>query len=60
MQRWDQLRAVKPDTPISEGIEIMDREDVNELPVVRNGRIEGFVTRGGVLRLFHTRAALEM
>jgi Zn-dependent protease len=60
MQRLDQLRAVTPDTPISEAIEIMSREDVNELPVVRNRRIEGFVTRGGVLRLLQTRAALEM
>jgi CBS domain-containing protein len=41
MQRLDQLRAIKPDTPVSESIEIMDRQDVNELPVVDNGRIEG-------------------
>jgi Zn-dependent protease/CBS domain-containing protein len=60
MQRLDQLRAITPDTPVSEAIEIMDREDVNELPVVGNGRIEGFISRGGVLRLLHTRAALDM
>jgi len=38
----------------------MEREKVNELPVAREGRIEGFVTRGGVMRLLQTRAALEM
>jgi len=60
MRRLDQLPAITPDTPIVEAIEIMDRENANELPVARNGRIEGFVTRGGVLRLLQTRAALEM
>ena len=60
MRRLDQLPAIAPDTPIVEAIEIMDRENANELPVARNGRIEGFVTRGGVLRLLQTRAALEM
>jgi CBS domain-containing protein len=45
---------------VSEAIEIMNREDVNELPVVSNGRVEGFVTLGAVLRLLQTRAALEM
>lgn len=60
MRPLDQLPAVAPDTPITEAIEIMDRENANELPVARNGRIEGFITRGGVLRLLQTRAALEM
>jgi len=60
MQRLDQLRAITPDTPVSEAIEIMDRQDVNELPVVEKGRIEGFISRGGVLRLLQTRAALDM
>jgi Zn-dependent protease len=60
MRPLDQLPVVAPDTPITEVIEIMDRENANELPVVHNGRIEGFITRGGVLRLLQTRAALEM
>ena len=60
MRPLDQLPAVAPDTPITEAIEIMDRENANELPVAHNGRIEGFITRGGVLRLLQTRAALEM
>ena len=60
MRPLDQLPAVDPDTPISEAIDIMDRENANELPVARNGRIEGFITRGGVLRLLQNRVALEM
>ena len=60
MQRVDQLRAVTPDTLIGDAIDIMSQNEVNELPVVRDGRIEGFITRGGVLRLLQTRAALDM
>lgn len=60
MRPLAQLPSVNPDTPITEAIEIMDHENANELPVAHNGRIEGFITRGGVLRLLQTRAALEM
>jgi len=60
MRPLDKLPVAAPETPITEAIEIMEREKVNELPVAREGRIEGFVTRGGVMRLLQTRAALEM
>jgi Zn-dependent protease len=60
MRPLDRLLAVNPETPISEALEIMDRENANELPVAKHGRIEGFLTRGGVMRLLQTRLALEM
>lgn len=60
MRPLDRLPAVTPETPITEAIEIMEREKVNELPVANNGRIEGLITRSGVMRLLQTRAALEM
>src|SRR6185369_16050600 len=60
MRPLDRLPAVTPETAITEALEIMDQEKVNELPVAKDGRIEGFLTRGGVMRLLQTRAALEM
>jgi Zn-dependent protease len=60
MRPLDRLPAVDPETPISKALEIMDRENANELPVAKNGRIEGFLTRSGVMRLLQTRLALEM
>jgi Zn-dependent protease/CBS domain-containing protein len=60
MRPLDRLPAVDPETPVSEALEIMDRENANELPVAKNGRIEGFLTRSGVMRLLQTRLALEM
>jgi CBS domain-containing protein len=60
MRPLDQLRAVTPGTPIADVLEIMDQEDINQLPVVRDGRIEGVISRGGVLRLLLTRPAFDM
>jgi Zn-dependent protease len=60
MRPLDRLPAGDPETPISKALEIMDRENANELPVAKNGRIEGFLTRSGVMRLLQTRLALEM
>ena len=60
MRPLERLPAVDPETPVSEALEIMDRENANELPVAKHGRIEGFLTRSGVMRLLQTRLALEM
>jgi CBS domain-containing protein len=60
MRSLDKLPGVTAETPITKAIEIMESDKVNELPVARNGRIEGLVTRGSVMRLLQTRAALEM
>jgi CBS domain-containing protein len=38
------------------GIEI----DLDQLPVVRDGRIEGVISRSGVLRLLQACAAVDM
>ncbi|MGH9968523.1 MAG: site-2 protease family protein [Pyrinomonadaceae bacterium] len=56
----DRLHVVTPETPVSEALEIMSREDLNQLPVVRDGHIEGVISRGGVLRLLQTRAELDV
>ncbi len=56
----NKLRAVTRDTPVSEALEIMGREDVNQLPVVQDGYIEGVISRSGVLRLLRTRAELDV
>lgn len=56
----DRLRTVTPDTPVAEALELMGRKDVNQLPVVRDGRLEGIISRGNILQLLHTRAELNM
>ncbi len=48
------------------GIEIdalpktMGRDDINQLPVVFNGRIEGMLSRSRIVQVLQTRAELSM
>jgi CBS domain-containing protein len=58
MRPLDQLRTVGLDTPATEAITTMARDDVNQLPVVTDGRLEGIVTRGHILQLLQSRAEL--
>jgi Zn-dependent protease/CBS domain-containing protein len=60
MRSLDQLRAVTPGTPITDVMEIMDQNDISRLPVVRDGRIEGVISRGGVLHFLLTRPAFDV
>jgi CBS domain-containing protein len=60
MRPLEQLRTVAPDTPVVEALEVMGRGDVNQLPVVSDGRLEGIISRGRVLQLLQTRAELNM
>ena len=58
MRPLDQLHTVTPSTPVMEALETMGRDDVNQLPVVANNHLEGFVTRANVLQFLQTRAEL--
>jgi Zn-dependent protease/CBS domain-containing protein len=58
MRPLDQLRTVPPDMPVIEAIERMGREDVQQLPVVSNGRLDGVVSRAEIQRFLKTRAEL--
>ncbi len=58
MRPLDRIHAVNPDTPLTTAMEIMAREDINQLPVVSNGHVEGIVSRGQVLHLLQARSEL--
>ena len=59
MQTLDRLYAVKPDTSVTDALEIMGREDVNQLPVIKDGRLAGIISRAHILRTLQTRAELH-
>jgi CBS domain-containing protein len=44
-----QVKQISPDTQIWEAIEEMDRDGVNQLPVMLDGRIQGILTREDVI-----------
>ncbi len=59
MRPLDQLHTISAETPLSDVLEKMTREDVNQLPVVRDGQLDGVISRGHILRLIQTRAELK-
>ena len=60
MRSADKVHSVSRDMPAMEALETMGREDVNQLPVVSNGRVEGIVSRAHVLQVLRSRAELKM
>ena len=59
MRPLDQVRTVAPDTPLSEALEVMGQQDLNQLPVLANGNLAGLISRAHVLQLLKTRAELQ-
>jgi Zn-dependent protease/predicted transcriptional regulator len=55
-----QLQSVSPETPVAEALRTMGREDVNQLPVIAGGRIQGMLSRGHILQAIQTRGELTM
>jgi Zn-dependent protease/predicted transcriptional regulator len=60
MRPLDQIRTVAPDTLVTKALEVMGREDLNQLPVVEGDDIKGFISRGHILQLLQTRAELHV
>ncbi|MFN7927931.1 MAG: site-2 protease family protein [Blastocatellia bacterium] len=60
MRPLEQLKTVTPETPVSEALEIIGRDDVNQLPALANGRLAGMISRDQILRYLLTRAELKM
>ena len=44
------MRIVAPETPVMEVLQAMEREDVNQVPVMKKGSLLGMVTREHLLR----------
>ena len=49
--------CVSEDQPLNEAAHMMVNRDVEQLPVVRDGELIGFVTRDSILRCLHEGAA---
>ncbi len=60
MRPLERLKTVTPETPVSEALEIIGRDNVNQLPALANGRLEGMISRDQILRYLLTRAELKM
>ena len=59
MRPLEDLRSVKPDTPLSAALEAMSRYDLNQLPVVSDGHLEGVLSRAQVVTYLQTHAEMH-
>lgn len=59
MRPLDQVRSVTPETSAIQALQIMTRENINQLPVLSNGHLEGVFSRGQVLRFLQTHAEMH-
>lgn len=58
MRPLGQLRTVSPETPALEALELMGRHDINQLPVVVNGHLEGIFSRSHIVRFLQAHSQL--
>jgi hypothetical protein len=56
----ERLRTVMPETPVSEALEIIGRDDIDQLQALANGRLEGMISLDQILRYLLIRAELTM
>lgn len=50
------LKAVAPETPLMNALQSLGQYDLNQLPVIRNGHLEGVLSRSEVVTYLQTRA----
>lgn len=58
MRPAEKIHLISPETPALEALEIMSREDVNQLPVTTDGRVEGSISRAHILQVLRSRSEL--
>ncbi len=56
----NQLHIIIPDTPVVDALKLMARSDVNQLPVVTNGTLQGIVSRAQLMQLLAIRSELHL
>ena len=59
MRPIGELRTVSPQTPAVQALQLMGREDMNQLPVISDGHLEGVITRGHLLQFLSAHAELD-
>lgn len=60
MRPLQQLQIITSDTPVLDALKLMARNDVNQLPVVTDGILQGMVSRSQVVQLLQVRSVLQL
>ncbi len=56
----DKLKVAHPDQDALSVLERMDEENINQMPVVSDGRVIGLIIRDNLMRLIRTRSELKI
>jgi Zn-dependent protease/predicted transcriptional regulator len=59
MRPFEKLHTLTPGESLMQGIEDMNRQDINQLPVILNGHLEGILSREDILRFLQTQVELQ-
>ena len=59
MRAIGQLKTIASDAPAIEAMQMMGASDLNQLPVMTDGRFAGIVGRSHIVRLLQARAELN-
>jgi Zn-dependent protease/predicted transcriptional regulator len=59
MRPLGQVRTVSPETPALQALQMMGRDDINQLPVVSNGHLEGIFSRSHIVRFLQAHTQLN-
>ena len=59
MKPLDKVRAVTPETVAMEALDLMAREDLNQLAVISDHRVEGMLSRSNILEALRSRRELK-
>ncbi len=59
MRPLEDVRSVAPDAPLASALEMMSRDDLNQVPVVSAGHLEGVLSRAEVLSYLQTHVELR-
>jgi Zn-dependent protease/predicted transcriptional regulator len=60
MRPLKELHVITPDTPVLDALKLLTSKDVNQLPVVANGTLQGVVSRSQLLQLLQVRSELQL
>ena len=60
MRPLEKLHIITPDTQVLDALNLMAGNDVNQLPVVANGTLQGVVSRSQLMQLLQARSELHL
>lgn len=55
----EKMRAITPETLLTDALELMSKDDLNQLPAISDGRPKGILSRAEILNYLQTRTEIQ-